>query len=49
MIKKVGVEFATFLANGKQGLAALTNNKQENLDQIQADNVTKRSGVCINR
>jgi hypothetical protein len=29
--------------------AALTNNEQENLNQIQADNVTKRSGVCINR
>ncbi len=27
----------------------MTNNKQGNVDQRQADNVTKRSGVCINR
>ncbi len=26
-------------ANGKQGPSALTNNKQENIDQIQANNV----------
>ncbi len=32
-----------FLANGKQGPAARTNNKQGNVDQIQADNVIKRS------
>jgi hypothetical protein len=31
------------------GKGCLTNNKQENLAQIQADNVTKRRGVRVNR
>ncbi len=35
-----------FPSNGKKGPAALTNDKQENVDQIQA---VKRRGVCINR
>ncbi len=47
MTEKGGVEFATFSANGKQGPAALTNNKQENVNHIQADNVIHRRGVCI--
>jgi len=35
MIKKGGMEFETFFPpNGKQGPAALTNEKQENFDQI---------------
>ncbi len=33
-----------FPANGEQGHAAWTKNKQENEDQIQADNGIKRSG-----
>ncbi len=37
-----------FSAKGKQGPAAWTNNKQENVDQIQANNVIKRNGVRIN-
>ncbi len=37
MIKKGGIEFATFSANGKQGPAVLTNNKQENVDQIERE------------
>jgi len=37
-----------FPANGKQELAALTYNKQENVDQMQADNVIKHSGARIN-
>jgi hypothetical protein len=37
-----GVEFAAFPANGKQGPAALTNNKQENV--AVNVNVIKRSG-----
>jgi hypothetical protein len=42
MIKKGGVECKYVLANRKQGPTALTNNKQEYVDQIQADNVIKR-------
>jgi hypothetical protein len=45
MTEKVNVEFPTFSANGKHGPAALTNNKQENVDQIRKDNVIKRSRV----
>ncbi len=41
--QKGGMEFATFTANWKREPAALTNNKQENVDQIQTDNVIKRS------
>ncbi len=48
MIQKGGVECKYFAANWKQGPAALTNNKQENVDQIQADNGIKRSWVRIN-
>jgi hypothetical protein len=44
-----GVEFAAFPANGKQGPTALSNNKQENVDQTHTDNMIKRSGVRINR
>jgi hypothetical protein len=33
MIKKCGVVFATFPANGIQGPAALRNHKPENVDQ----------------
>ncbi len=47
--KNGGVEFAAFPANGKQGHAALTNNQQQNVDQMQKNNVIKRSGVHINR
>jgi hypothetical protein len=47
MFKKGGVEFATFSSKEK-GLA-LINSKHENVDQIQADNMIKRSGVRINR
>jgi hypothetical protein len=47
--QKGGVESAAFPANGKQGPAALTNNKQEIVDQIQADSMIKRSDVRINR
>jgi hypothetical protein len=36
-----------FPANEEQGPAAWTNNKQENEDQIQADNVLKWSGRII--
>jgi hypothetical protein len=37
-----------FLAiNGKQGLAALTNEKEDIFDQIHANNIVKRSGVHI--
>ncbi len=36
-------------ANWKQVPAALTNRKQENVDQIQANNVIKRSGVLVKR
>ncbi len=36
-------------ANGKQGPAALTNNKQKNYDQIHADNKVQRSGIRITR
>ncbi len=43
MIKKSGVEFATFSANGKQGSAALTNNKQENVDQIETERKKERN------
>jgi hypothetical protein len=42
MIKNGGVEFAAFPANGKQGPAALTNNKQEYV--AGNVNVIKRSG-----
>jgi hypothetical protein len=50
MIKKDGAcsTLLLFPTNGKQGPVALTNNKQENVDQIQADNVIKCSGVRIN-
>jgi hypothetical protein len=41
-------KICNFLSNGKQGPDALTNNKRENVDQIQADKVTKRNGVRIN-
>jgi hypothetical protein len=37
-----------FSANGKQGPAAMTNNKQEKVDQMQADNVISWSGIRIN-
>ncbi len=47
--QKGGVESSAFPANGKQGPAALTNNKQEIVDQIQADSMIKRSDVRINR
>jgi hypothetical protein len=38
-----------FLAKGKQWPAALINIKQENVDQIEADNGIRRSGVRIYR
>ncbi len=47
--QKGGVESAAFPANGKQGPAALTNNKQDIVDQIQAYSMIKRSDVRINR
>jgi hypothetical protein len=38
-----------FPANGKQGPAAMTNNKQDKVNhQIQADTVIKHNGVRIN-
>jgi hypothetical protein len=44
--QKGGVEFANFSSQWERArLAALTNNKQENVDQTQADNVIKRCGV----
>jgi hypothetical protein len=49
MIKKVGQNLKLYPANGKQGPAALTNYKQDNVDQIKADNIIKPSGVPINR
>jgi hypothetical protein len=50
MVKKGGVAtFSLFPANRKQGPAARTNNKQENVNQIQANNVMKRSEVRKNR
>jgi len=49
MIKKGKVKFATFLANGKQGPAALTNNVQENVDLFLADNMIQRGRVRIDR
>jgi hypothetical protein len=42
MIKKGGVEFATSLSHWEARPAALTNNKQENVDQMHADNVIKQ-------
>jgi hypothetical protein len=39
MAKYAGVEFKIHPANGKQGHAALTNEKHDNFDQIQADNI----------
>jgi hypothetical protein len=47
--KEGGVEFTLFPANGGQGPAAMTNNQQETVDQIQADNIIKRSWVSTNR
>ncbi len=35
--------------NGKQGPATLAKKKEENFDQIYADNLLWRSGVLINR
>jgi hypothetical protein len=35
--------------NGKEGPAALTNEKQETFDKIYVDNLVKRPGVRINR
>ncbi len=36
-----------FLANEKQGSAALTNNKQENVDRTCGNNVIKKSRIRI--
>ncbi len=47
--QKGGIESAAFPAHGKQGPAALTNNKQDIVDQIQAYSMLKRSDVRINR
>ncbi len=35
-----------FPASGRQGSAALTNNKQENVDRIQANNLIKKVRIC---
>ncbi len=48
MIKYACVELEIPPANGKQGPAALTNDKQENSDQIHADNKAQRSVIRIN-
>ena len=48
MIKKGGVEYATFSSQQEARAAAMTNNKQENVDP-EADNVIKWSGVRINQ
>jgi hypothetical protein len=47
--KHASVESQISPANKKQGPAALTNKKQDNLGQIHADNIAKRSGGCIYR
>jgi hypothetical protein len=47
MIKYDSVEFAT--VNGKQGPVALTKKKQENFDQIYADNLVLSSEGHMNR
>jgi hypothetical protein len=41
--QKSGKNFKRFPAIGIQRLAAWTNNKQENVDQIQVENITKHS------
>jgi hypothetical protein len=49
MIKCDGVECAVQIpqANGKQGLTALTNKKQEAFDQIRANMQSFRAGFAI--
>ncbi len=47
--KKVAWNSLLFPANRKQGPVAITNNKHENVDKIQADYVIQWSGSRINQ
>jgi hypothetical protein len=47
--KKVKWNLQPFPDKGKQGLADLTNKKQENGEKIQADKILKRSGIRFSK